>query len=71
MKSEDVNQIAPIAPGAVSDVTYVNQHLKSIPTRQLVEELAGREGVECFYAEPYEEKPISVSGPAVIMVIID
>lgn len=45
--------------------------LKSIPTCQLVEELTGREGVDCFYVEPYEELPISVSGPAVVMVVID
>lgn len=45
--------------------------LKNVPTRQLVEELAGREGVDRFWAEPYEELPLSVSGPAIVLVIID
>ena len=68
MKRVDVNRM--ITSSALHGKS-VTQLLKSISTRQLVEELTDREGVECFYAEPYEEKPISVSGPAVIMVIID
>lgn len=45
--------------------------LKNIPTKELVEELSGREGVEKITAEPYEELNIPVSGPAVVMVVID
>ena len=39
--------------------------------RILVEELKKREGVRIEYAEPYQDKKISVNGPAVILVIID
>lgn len=38
--------------------------LKSIPTKELVEELKKREGVKAEYAEPYQDKVISINGPA-------
>lgn len=40
-------------------------------TKELVEELKRREGVKVDYAEPYQDKKISVNGPAVILVVID
>ena len=45
--------------------------LKSIPTKELVEELKKREGVNAEYAEPYQDKVISINGPAMILIVID
>ena len=45
--------------------------LKSIPTKELVEELKKREGVKAEYAEPYQDKSLSINGPAVILIIVD
>ena len=49
----------------------INQVIEEIPTAELVAELKKREGVKVEYAEPYQDKKISVNGPAVILVIID
>lgn len=43
----------------------------TVSTKELVEELKKREGVRIEYAEPYQDKKISINGPAVILVIID
>ena len=43
----------------------------TVSTKELVEELKKREGGRIEYAEPYQDKKISVNGPAVILVIID
>ena len=43
----------------------------TVSTKELVEELKKREGERIEYAEPYQDKKISVNGPAVILVIID
>ena len=43
----------------------------TVSTKELVEELKKREGVRREDAEPYQDKKISVNGPAVILVIID
>ncbi len=45
--------------------------LKNIPTKELVEELKKRKGVKAEYAEPYQDKVISINGPAVILIVID
>ena len=45
--------------------------LKNIPTKQLVEELIGRAGVEKMVFEPYEQAAIEVEGPALVLVITD
>lgn len=45
--------------------------LKDISTRQLVEELKEREGVETHQAEPYEDLEVKVNGPAIVLVITD
>lgn len=47
------------------------QELNKIKTRELVEELREREGVEIIQAEPYQQKDISVEGPAVILIVTD
>jgi hypothetical protein len=45
--------------------------MKDVITKELVEELKKREGVEAYEAEPYQEKMITVNGPAIILVIVD
>lgn len=45
--------------------------LKGISTQELVEELKKREGVEEDYAEPHMDKPVTVNGPAIILIIKD
>lgn len=49
----------------------MRMRLSEIPTRELVEELKGREGVKTEYAEPYQNQVVSVNGPAVILIVID
>lgn len=48
-----------------------SKHLCAIPTSELVEELKNREGVKIEQAEPYEDKRIIISGPALILIVID
>ena len=45
--------------------------LSKVNTCDLVKELKSREGVSTITAEPYQEKKISIEGPAVILVVID
>ena len=45
--------------------------IEKFSTKELVEELKKREGVKTEYAEPYQDKNLSINGPAVILVIID
>lgn len=45
--------------------------LKEISTKELVEELKKREGVDTKIAEPYSEAVISLCGPATVLVVID
>ena len=42
-----------------------------VPTKELVEELQRRDGVETTIAEPYQDTEIKVNGPAVVLVVID
>ena len=48
-----------------------NVNLNDFSTCELVEELKRREGVNAEYAEPYQDKVVTVNGPAQILVIID
>jgi hypothetical protein len=45
--------------------------LRNIPTNELLEELSNREGVTATTVAPYQDKTVTVSGPAVVVVIID
>ena len=49
----------------------MNERLSEFSTRELVEELATREGVKETIAEPYQDVVISTNGPAIILEIID
>lgn len=45
--------------------------LKGIRTCELVSELQNREGVRVEYAEPYQDREITVNGPACILIVFD
>lgn len=46
-------------------------NMKEITTKQLVEELQTREGIEATIAEPYKDVEIKVNGPAIVLVVTD
>nr|DAD66424.1 MAG TPA: hypothetical protein [Myoviridae sp. ctSyg22]DAP62734.1 MAG TPA: hypothetical protein [Caudoviricetes sp.] len=46
-------------------------NIKEIPTCELVEELAKREGVEKIEIEPYKVKIKKLEGPMIVLKIID
>lgn len=51
-----------------------NKNSKSLidfSTKELVNELQKRQGVETSSAMPYEDISVSVNGPATILVVID
>ena len=45
--------------------------LSYFSTRELVEELEYREGVETQTAKPYQDLAIKVNGPAIVLVVTD
>ncbi|WP_459843386.1 BC1881 family protein [Halanaerocella petrolearia] len=45
--------------------------LMSIPTKDLVEELKKREGVESATVEPHNKLQPEIKGPAIVLKIID
>ncbi|MDT8715446.1 BC1881 family protein [Clostridium sp. 19966] len=45
--------------------------LSEIGTKELVEELKKREGVEARIVEPHTDTNISLCGPAIALVVID
>lgn len=45
--------------------------LNEYETHELVEELTKREGITAQWAEPHEEKKFSISGPALVLIVID
>ena len=45
--------------------------LTKLSTKDLVEELEKREGVEITTVEPYQDKAVSVNGPAIVLVVTD
>lgn len=46
-------------------------NIDQFTTKQLVEELKKREGVGTTVIEPYKNKCVSFSGPAVVLCVID
>lgn len=45
--------------------------LKVFKTRELVEELKKREGVEVVLINPYKKEKLEIEGPATLLKIID
>lgn len=46
-------------------------NLENVPTVDLVTELRKREGTETTVVEPYQDATVSVSGPALVLVVTD
>lgn len=46
-------------------------NFNGISTKDLVDELSRREGVEKTIAEPYQDVQVKVNGPAIILVVTD
>lgn len=62
--------------GTSSDISLgedekMKNSLESYKTRELVKELEKREGVTAHWAEPYEDKNLNISGPALVLIVID
>lgn len=68
-KAERLNELLKEANSLVKELA--SNSLGKIHTRDLVEELKTREGVEATYVEPYQTKESSVNGPACILAVID
>ena len=49
----------------------VQEQLSKYYTKDLVEELSKRDGVEVTIAEPYEDIEVKANGPAIVLKIID
>lgn len=49
----------------------IEMNLKNITTKDLLEELEKRDGVEMVIAEPYKDEQVKVNGPAIICIITD
>jgi len=45
--------------------------VEKISTKDLIDELKRREGVEVMIAEPYQDTTVTVNGPAIVLVITD
>ncbi|MBU3185629.1 BC1881 family protein [Clostridium estertheticum] len=46
-------------------------NLKKISTKQLVNELRTREGIETTIVEPYVDFECKINGPAIVLTVID
>ncbi len=49
----------------------MNSTLKNVSTKTLIDEISTREGVVKVVAEPYENKTVTVNGPAIILTVTD
>lgn len=45
--------------------------IKDFSTKELVQELKTRLGVDTFNISPYTDENIKVNGPAIVLVVID
>ena len=45
--------------------------LEEVSTKDLVNELSTREGVEETVVDPYEDFNVNVNGPAIVLVVYD
>lgn len=48
-----------------------NINLSEVNTRDLVNELKKREGVQALIAEPYAPVKVDIEGPAIVLVVTD
>jgi hypothetical protein len=47
------------------------KYLSLASTKELVEELRQREGVESMVVDPHAEKEMKIEGPAIVITVID
>ncbi len=45
--------------------------IANVATKDLVDELKKRQGVEVYTVEPYSDFEVAVNGPAIVLVVID
>nr|DAT21303.1 MAG TPA: hypothetical protein [Caudoviricetes sp.] len=49
----------------------MKETIKNVSTKELVDELVTREGVEMKYAEPHKDLDVNVNGPAIVLIVTD
>jgi len=49
----------------------MKETIKNVSTKELVDELVKREGIEMIYAEPHKDLAMSVNGPAIVLIVVD
>lgn len=70
-KSNPHNKFAPEGQKQERKESKMTDYLHNVSTKDLVEELQKRDGVETTIAAPYQDKTVSVNGPAIVLVVID
>lgn len=67
----DQSKEIPAFNRVLSGYSSTNKKLRSIPTKDLIDELVKREGVEATTLAPNAKSFISAEGPAIVLNIID
>lgn len=49
----------------------MKEAIKNVSTKELVNELIKREGVEMKYAEPHKDLDVNINGPAIVLIVTD
>lgn len=49
----------------------MKETIKNVSTKELVNELVKREGVEMKYAEPHKDLDVNINGPAIVLIVTD
>lgn len=65
----EVVTVSDILTSPTIETKSSDSFLKDISTKELVDELLTREGVEHKWVEPYVDKTFSVNGPATVIII--
>ena len=68
---DTLERLAAILGVSVSSLLDEERRPERLSTRELVQELSQRAGVETKTAEPYCDLEIKVNGPAIVLVITD
>lgn len=65
----EVVTVSDILTAPTIETKSSDSSLKDISTKELVDELLTREGIEHKWVEPYVDKTFSVNGPATVIII--
>ena len=68
---DTLERLAAVLGVPVSNLLDEECSAERLSTRELVQELGQRAGVETRTAEPYRDLEIKVNGPAIVLVITD